>query len=131
MTSRSDDPSVGQLVASIKDDLTGLVRGEIELAKAEMRESGQRAAQGGALLGVAAYLVVVATILLSIAAGYGLVAAGLGPARAFLIVGGCYLVLAAILGLVARGRFARVSGPERAKLAAERATEALRPGSRS
>jgi hypothetical protein len=131
MTSRPDDPSIGQLVASIKSDLTGLVRGVIDLAKAELRESASAAGVGGALVGVAGFLGLLSSILLSIAAAYGLVAAGLGPARAFVIVGGAYLLLAAVLGLIARSRFNKVSGPDRARRAAERASQALRPSSRS
>ncbi len=130
MTVRPDDPSVGQLVGSIREDLTALVRGEIDLAKAELRESAARAGAGGALVGIAIYLVLVASILLAIAAGYGLVAAGLHPAVAFLIVAGAYILLAVILGLVARGRFRKVSGPVRAKRTVATVTAALRPGRR-
>ncbi len=122
--------STGQLVAAISNDLQGLVRGEIELAKAEMRESAKRAGAGGALGAVAAYLLVLVSIMLSIAAGYGLVALGLHPGWAFLIVAGAYLLLAAILGLIARSRFRRVKGPERARHVATEITQALRPSSR-
>jgi hypothetical protein len=130
MTVRPDEPSVGQLVGSIREDVTALVRGEIDLAKAELRESATRAGTGGALVAVAGYLVLVATVLLAIAAGYGLVAAGLGPAAAFLIVAATYLILALILGLVARGRFRRVGGPQRAQRTAGLLSSALRPGRR-
>jgi hypothetical protein len=131
MTAQPDDPSIGQLVASIKEDLTGLVRGEIDLAKAELRESAGRAGLGGALGAMAGYLAMLASILLSIAAAYGLVAAGVGPAVAFLIVGGAYLVIATALALIARNRLQHVSGPERAKRSAARASRALRPSARA
>lgn len=130
MTVRPEDPSVGQLVGSIREDLTALVRGEIELAKAELRESAVRAGIGSALIGIAVYLILVATILFAIAAGYGLVAAGLGPAVAFVIVAGAYLLLAVTLGLIARGRFRKVGGPARAKRTATKLTAAIRPGKR-
>lgn len=132
-TSRDDTDtmSTGQLVASIKDDLTGLVRGEIELAKAELRESAGRAGLGGALSAAAGYLAVLATVLLSIAFGYGLVALGLHPGWAFLIAGGAYLLVAAVLALIARNRFQRVRGPERAKRTAAQFSQALRPRGRT
>jgi hypothetical protein len=123
--------STGQLIASIKDDLSSLVREEVELAKAELRESASRAGVGGALGLIAAYLVMLASIVLVIAAGYGLTALGLHPGWAFLIVAGALLLIAALLLLTARGRFAKVSGPQRAQRAAARARAALRPGSRT
>lgn len=121
--------STGQLVASIRNDLQGLVRGEIELAKAEMRESAKRAGSGGVMGALAVYLLILVSIMLSIAAGYGLMALDLHPGWAFLIVGGAYLLLAAILGLIAMTRFRRVKGPERAKHVATGITQALRPRS--
>lgn len=123
--------STGELVASIKDDLSNLVRGEVELAKAELRESATRAAVGGALGAVAAYLLVLVSILLSIAAAYGLTGLGLHPGWAFLIVSAAYLLLAGLLGLVARSRFRGMSGPERTKRTAVGISQALRSGNRT
>lgn len=122
------DASIGQLVAGIQQDVTSLVRGEIELAKAELRESGKRAGLGGGLVAAAAFLLLLAAILGSIALAYALVALGLHPGWAFLIVAGFYVLLAGILVLVARNRFTGVRGPERAQRVAARAKEALRPG---
>lgn len=121
------EQSVGQLVMAIKDDLSDIVRGEIELAKAELRESTSRVAMGAVLLGVAAFLLVLITVLLSIAAAYGLTALGLHPGWAFLIVAGVYLITVAVLGLVARSRFRGVSGPQRTRRSAEQVSQALRP----
>lgn len=129
--SESAEMSTGQLVASIKDDLSSLVRSEIELAKAEVKQSAVRAGIGAGLGGVAAYLAFLASILLAIAAGYGLTALGLHPGWAFLILAGACLLVAGLLVLVARGRFAKISGPVRAKAAAAEVTAALRPGSRT
>ncbi|MFW6090870.1 MAG: phage holin family protein [Actinomycetota bacterium] len=130
-TSDTDTMSTGQLVASIRSDVQNLVRGEVELAKAEMRESARRAGIGGALGALAVYLLILVSIMLSIAAAYGLVALDLHPGWAFLIVGGAYLLLAAILGLVAVSRFRRIKGPERAKHVATEITQALRPRPRT
>lgn len=127
----ADARSTGQLVSEIKDDLTDLVRGEVELAKAELRESTARVAVGGALGLVAVYLLVLFTILVSIAAAYGLTGLGLHPGWAFLIVAGAYLLIAAALGLIVRNRLKGVSGPERSKRTAVRASQALRPGART
>ncbi|HEU4542115.1 MAG TPA: phage holin family protein [Jiangellaceae bacterium] len=123
--------STGQLIASIKDDLSTLVRDEVELAKAELRENAARAGAGGALSLAAAYIAVLASIALVIAAGFGLTGLGLHAGWAFLIVGGALLLVVALLLLVARGRFAGIRRPERAQRAAARARAALRPGPRT
>jgi uncharacterized membrane protein YqjE len=120
------DASIGALVAGIQQDITTLVRGEVELAKAELRESAGRAGAGAGMLGAAAFLVLLAVVLLSIALGYGLVALGLHPALAFLIVAVFYLIVAGILGLLGRRRLEQIKGPERAKQAAARIGQALR-----
>ena len=46
-------PSLGALVADIANDLRSLIRGEIELAKAELKNSVRAGSTGGALLAVA------------------------------------------------------------------------------
>lgn len=125
------DPSIGLLIAGIQQDLTILVRGEIELAKAELRQSVAQGGLGGGLIGAAAFLVLLAFVLGSIALAYGLVALGLHPGWAFLIVAGFYLLLAGALGLLARNRLGRVRGPERAQKVAARVMQALRPRSRT
>ncbi|MBD0293389.1 MAG: phage holin family protein [Jiangellaceae bacterium] len=123
------EASIGQLVAGIRQDLNALVRGEIELAKAELRDSAAQAGVGAGLLGAAAYLAVLASIVGSVALGYALVALGLHPAWAFLVVAVFYLLVAGVLALVGRRRLTRVRGPERAKRTAARAAQVLRPQS--
>lgn len=108
------EETLGVLFANASRDLSSLVRSEIELAKAEIRQDVKNGATGGAMFGVAAFLGLLAIILLSIAAAYGLVAAGLHPAVAFLIVAGAYLLVAGVLALVGRRAVAKVGPPERA-----------------
>jgi uncharacterized membrane protein YqjE len=120
------DASIGALVAGIQQDITTLVRGEVELAKAELRESAARAGAGAGMFAAAAFLVLLAVVLISIALGYGLVALGLHPAWAFLIVAAFYLLVAAVLGLLGRSRLQRIKGPERAQRAATRVGQVLR-----
>jgi hypothetical protein len=109
----STEQTLGALFATASRDLSTLVRSEIELAKAEIRVDVKNGATGGAMFGAAAFLGVLAVILLSIAAAYGLVALGLHPGWAFLIVAGGYLLLAAILGLVGKKVISKVGPPER------------------
>lgn len=125
------DASVGQLVAAVREDMSGLVRDEIDLAKAEIRRDVKSAALGAAVIAVAGVLGVLALILLSIALAYGVAALGLAPGWAFLIVAGFYLLMAAGLGLLAKSRFGALTGPERAKKKARQAMQALRATSTS
>jgi uncharacterized membrane protein YqjE len=48
------DQSIGELVKDLATETSTLVRQEIDLAKAEMTERGQRAGKGAAILGAAA-----------------------------------------------------------------------------
>jgi hypothetical protein len=109
----SSERSLGQLFSDASRDLTALVHSEIALAKSELKDDVKAAAKGGGMFGAAGVLGFVAFILLSIAAAYGLVAAGLHPGFAFLIVAVVYLVLAAILALVGKKQVKRVGPPVR------------------
>lgn len=122
------EPTLGQLVVQAQRELTSVLRGEVELAKAELKDSAAAAGTGAGLFGAAGFLGVVAFILLSIAAAYGLVAAGLHPAVAFLVVAAVYLLLAGILALVGRSRLRKVSPPERTKASLAQTKAALSRG---
>ena len=125
----AEERTLGQLVAQASDDLSGIVRAEIALAKAELRGDAKNAALGGGLFGAAGYLGLLASILLVIAAAYGLVAAGLSPWLAFLIVAVVLLVLAGILALVGKSRLGKLGPPERTIRNAQATIQAVKPGS--
>ncbi|MGH8970273.1 MAG: phage holin family protein [Actinomycetes bacterium] len=110
----SDEETLGALIANASRDLSALVRSEVELAKAEIRQDVANGAKGGAMFGAAGFLAVLAVVLLSVAAAYGLVALGLHPAVAFLIVAVAYLLLAGVLVLVGKKTVSKVGPPQRA-----------------
>lgn len=114
-----EEPSVGQLFASVTRDMSSLMRSEVELAKAELRAEAKSAARGGAMLGAAAFLVMLGVVLLSIAAAYGLVALDVHPALAFVIVAVAYLVAATIVALVGMKALKSIKPPERSIRAAK------------
>jgi hypothetical protein len=124
----AEERTLGQLVAQASDDLSGIVRAEIALAKSELRADVKNAALGGGLFGAAGYLGLLASILLVIAAAYGLVAAGLAPWLAFLIVAVVLLVVAGILALVGKSRLGKVGPPERTIRNAQATIAAVKPG---
>ncbi|MDQ1642996.1 MAG: hypothetical protein QOJ90_2347 [Actinomycetota bacterium] len=107
------EETLGALFATASRDLSTLVRDEVALAKAEIRRDVKNGAKAGAMFGAAAFLGVLVVILLSIAAAYGLVAAGLHPGWAFLIVAGVYLLVAGLLALIGKRAVSKVGPPER------------------
>jgi uncharacterized membrane protein YqjE len=116
-----DRPSLGTLVAGITAELSALVRGEIELAKAEMRESAKAGAAGAVLFVVAGVLLAMVWLLVTWAVVYVLVeVADLPTWASFLIVAGFYLVIAIILGAVGYFRLKKARGPEMAQAEMQR-----------
>lgn len=108
------EPTVGQLVANASRDLSALVRSELQLAQAELKASAAAVATGAGMFAAAGFLGLLAIILLTISAAYGLVAAGLHPALAFLIVAGAFLLIGGVLVLIGTRRLKRAKGPKRA-----------------
>ena len=125
-------PSLGALVADIASELSHLVRGEIDLAKAEIKESIKKGAAGGVLLAVAGVFMVMVWLLLTWAAVYGLSETGLSLWACFLIVAGVYLLIAALLVLLGVNSLKKARGPEQAVVEMQRTKEivaAIPPGS--
>jgi membrane protein implicated in regulation of membrane protease activity len=125
---RRDDEraSLGQLVASLADNVSTLVRDEIALAKAEMQEAGKRFAAGGGLLAAAVFLLVMVFLLVTFAIVYGLSdGTGLPLWASFLIVGLVYLVIALILAFAGRKQLEKARGPEKASEAANETKQIL------
>ena len=113
MSQQQPQQTLGQLFAEASRDLSTVVHDEIELAKAEIRQDVKNGVTGGAMFGAAAFVAVLAVILLSIAAAYGLVALGLHPGWAFLIVAGVYLLAAVLFALMGKRAVAKVGPPQR------------------
>ncbi len=129
-TNATPERTLGQLVADATRDLSSIVRGEIDLAKTEIKVDAQRAGKGVGLLagaGVAAFL---GLVLLLFAAVYGLVAAGLRTWLAFLIVAAVLFIVAGIVGLVGKKALSQVHGkPERTIASTQKSIAAIKPRS--
>jgi hypothetical protein len=126
MGQNEDEPTVGQLVANASRDLSSLVRSELELAKTELKKTAIAAGTGAGMFGAAGFLALLAIILLSIAAAYGVSALGLHPALSFLIVAVVYLLIGAALVLVGKRLIGKAKGPERAIETSKESVEALK-----
>ena len=108
------DPSVWELVTSALDDISTLVKHELELAKAELTFSVKNGGLAAGLFGAAAFLLLMGVIMLSVAVAYLIHLTGLDLAWCFLIVWGAYTALAAILAIIGWTRIKFVRPPKRA-----------------
>jgi hypothetical protein len=109
-----DDPTIGRLVADATRDVSSLVRSEIALAKSELKVSVKAGGVGLALFGVAAFLGLLAVIMLSVAIAYFLHMTGLPLAFCFLIVFLLYLLIAGLLAFIGVRKVKQVRAPQRA-----------------
>lgn len=122
-----EEPTLAGLVLSATKDMSALVRAEIELAKAEIKDDVQHAAKGVGMFAGAGFLALLAVILLSIALALGLDALGLPGWLAFLVVAVLYLVIAGVLGLIGKKQVSKVSPPERTIRTAKELPQAFKP----
>ncbi len=121
-----EDPTIGKLVADASRDISSLLRNEIALAKSELKVSVKNGGTGLGLFGAAAFLGVMALIMLSVAFAYLLSMTGLHLAWCFLIVFGAYLLLAGLLAFVGVKKVKKVRAPERAIHQAQETTTILK-----
>ena len=96
------------------------------MAKAEVKVEAKSAVLGAVMFVVAGVVAFLALILLLVAAAYGLIALGLSPWLAFLIVAVVLLILAAVLVLVGKSRLSQVGKPERTLRTAKETVQTLK-----
>jgi len=108
------EPSVGQLVTAAFDDVSKLIKHEIDLAKAELTFSVKNGGLAAGLFGAAAFLLLLSVIMLSVAFAYLIHLTGLDLAWCFLIVGFAYILVAGVLGFIGFKRIKYVGPPKRA-----------------
>lgn len=109
-----DDPTIGKLVTDASRDISSLISQEIRLAKSELKVSVKAGGVGIGLFAAAGFVAVLAIIMLSVAVAHFIHWAGLGLHWAFLIVFGCYLLVAGLLAFAGLKKVKQVRGPEKA-----------------
>jgi len=109
-TDGAHEPSIGSLVSLAVSDVSQLIKCELDLAKLELKADVKRVGIGGALLGMAAFVGCLVLILLCFAFAWGLVALGIWPWAAFLIVAGTCVLLAGLAVLIGALKFRGLSG---------------------
>ncbi|MDN3309380.1 phage holin family protein [Microbacterium oryzae] len=91
--------SLGDLLSEVTSDISLLIRQELELAKAELRQSATRAGKGAGMMGGAAYAGLMAVFFLSVALWWAIgLLTGLGWSA---------VIVAVIWGIIAAVLFAK------------------------
>lgn len=123
---RATNTSLGELLGEVSRDLSTLIRQEMELAKAEMRQTATRAGKGAGLLGGAGYAGLMAVFFLSIALWWAL-GYLVGNAWSAVIVAVIWAIVALILYLVGRKQLATVKGAPQTVETVKEIPETLKP----
>lgn len=101
--------SLGDLLGEVTRDLSTLMRQEIALAKAELKQSATTSAKGAGLLGGAGYAASMVVLFLSLAL-WAALAALVGWGWSGVIVAVLWAIIAAILYTVGRKQLKEVQG---------------------
>ena len=112
---QADEPTIGRLVTDAQRDIRTLISKEIELAKSELKVSVKAGGIGLGLFAAAAFMLVLAVIMLSVAFAYLIHwnGDGLDLQWAFLIVFGVYVLIAALLVFLGVRKVKKVQGARR------------------
>ncbi|KRE59327.1 hypothetical protein ASG92_22650 [Arthrobacter sp. Soil736] len=106
---RADATSLGDLLSEVSRDISTLMRQEVELAKAEAKESATKAGKGGGMLagaGVAGHFVL---LFLSVALWYAL-GELMGLGWSAVVVAGLWGIIAAVLASIGRKELKAIKG---------------------
>jgi hypothetical protein len=120
------DRSFGDLMGEVTRDLSTLVRQEVELAKAEIREEGKKAGKAAGMFGGAGLAGYMVLLFLSIALWWGL-SNVMDQGWAALIVAVIWAVVAGVLFAVARSQLHAVRGLPRTTETVKDIPPALKP----
>jgi uncharacterized membrane protein YqjE len=118
--------SVGELVAQASKDVSLLIRGELNLAKVELRDDVRRIILAVVLLGMSAFVGCLMLVLILFGFVYGLMTLGIWPWASFLIVAGICLVLIALAMLIAVLRVRGVTGLRETRATVQETIQMLR-----
>ncbi|MCR2812123.1 phage holin family protein [Microbacterium sp. zg.Y1090] len=101
--------SLGDLLSEVTSDISTLMRQEVALAKAELKESASRTAKGAGMLGGAGYAALMAVFFLSYALWWAL-GTLVGGGWSGVIVAVLWAVIAAVLYVIGRNKLKEVEG---------------------
>lgn len=111
---RNADPTIGRLVADATENLSGIIRNEIALAKAEVSVDVKKAGKGAAMFAAAGFFALFGLGFLLHTIALGLIAAGLADWLAYLIVTLALFIVAGILAMIGKSAVSKIKGkPQR------------------
>lgn len=118
--------TIGELISDITSDLSTLMRQELELAKAEAKQSAGRAGKGAGMLGGAGVAGWFTLLFLSLALWWGLghLIDSLGWSAVIMAV--LWAVVAAVLAVVGRAQLKKITGLEQTVETTKKVPDALR-----
>ena len=117
---------LGELLGDLTRDVSTLMRQEVELAKAELKESATKAGKGAGMLGGAAYAGHITVLFLSIALWWALgQLVGLGWSA--VIVAVIWGIVAAVLATLGRKELNTIKGMPRTAETVKEIPPALKP----
>jgi len=102
-------PSIGELFSDVSQDITTLLRQEVELAKVEVKQLVTRAGKGAGMFAGAGLSGHMVLLFLSIAVWWGL-GNSIGRGWSALVVAGGWLIVGAVLAVVGRSEIKAVTG---------------------
>ena len=106
---KAAETSLGDLLGEVMHDVSTLMRQEVALAKAELKESATRAGKGAGLMGGAGYAALMAVFFLSLALWWAL-GTLIGGGWSGVVVAVIWALIALVLFLVGRNQLKRVEG---------------------
>lgn len=112
VTPDDDRASIGELIGELTQDLSRLMRQELELAKAEIREEAGKAGKAGGMLAGAGFAGYMTAVLLSLALVFAL-GNLMDLGWAALIVAVLWGIAGAVMFNSGRAKLRRVAKPER------------------
>jgi hypothetical protein len=121
---RAATASLGELLSEVSSDLSTLMRQELELAKAELKQSASRAGKGAGMLGGATYAAAMTVLFLSIALWWAL-GYLIGLAWSGLVVAVVWGAVAGVLYLAGRAQMKKIQGAPKTVESIKRLPEAV------
>ena len=101
------DPSIGELIGNVSNDLSQLFRQEVELAKAELKQEAAKAGKAAGMLGAAGFAGYLTVVLLSFALVFAL-SNVMDAGWAAVIVAALWAIIGGVLYLRGRTQLATV-----------------------
>ena len=118
--------SIGELMRQVTSDLSTLMRQEVELAKAEIRQEGKKAGKAAGLFGGAGFGGYMVALFVSIAV-WQFLDNVMDSGLAALIVAVIWAVIAGVLYAMAKKNAERIRGLKQTNDSVQRIPDALKP----